>query len=291
MRRRQALLALAGLASGAALARDGAPLQIEILSGDDSEVSRTIADDLRPRLPPSAPSAHKGRKVTVAIGPLALQAACARAPDGVIISAFTSSQVWQAQLARMPRARAHALTALYAEPAPADQLRLIGLVFKKPVPVAAILSHETAYLRAQLIANDSMPVRVETVDENLDLNRILNRVASAKVLLALPDRVVFNTDNIRNILLSTYRHNQGVIGFSADMVQTGALASTYSDIADINIQLAEMVAEYGASGVLPAPQYPRYFKVIVNDGVARSLGVTVDLAARSFARRPPANPL
>jgi ABC-type uncharacterized transport system substrate-binding protein len=98
---------------------------------------------------------------------------------------------------------------------------------------------------------------------------------------------VYNTENIRNILLSTYRHNQGVIGFSADMVKAGALASTYSDISDINAQVTEIAKDYLYGGELPGPQFPRYFSTIVNIGVAKSLNVEPNLNARSFERRPP----
>jgi hypothetical protein len=59
-----------------------------------------------------------------------------------------------------------------------------------------------------------------------------------------PTAAVYNAENFRNILLSTYRHKQGVIGFSSDMVKAGALATTYSEIEDINAQVAEMAAGF-----------------------------------------------
>jgi ABC-type uncharacterized transport system substrate-binding protein len=116
---------------------------------------------------------------------------------------------------------------------------------------------------------------------------VLNRTAQSQVLLALPDSAVYNTENIRDILLSTYRHKQAVVGFSSDMVKVGALASTYSEVEDINAQVAEIAAAYVATGELAPPQFPRYFRTIVNQGVARSLDVAVSEAARGFARPAP----
>jgi hypothetical protein len=293
MRRRMLAIGLAlGLgAAPLALAGGAEPsgFRFHIVTGDDSAVTRRIADDLYKQLVPISSLfrtelAQARRLVYVAIGPVALREAVARKADCVIISAFTSSQVWRAVMAGVPPARAASMTAVYAEPAPADQMRLIELLYKRPVRIAAIVGNESAYLKPVLQA----VAEVDQLRAGDDINRALNRIAQAEVLLAMPDRGVYNAENIRNILLSTYRHKQGVIGFSADMVKAGALASTYSEIEDINTQVAEIAANFVASGELAPPRFPHYFSTIINEGVARSLDVAVDDAARSFARRPPA---
>jgi len=264
--------------------------RFQIVTGDDGSATRRIADDLYKRLVPTFAGfrtelAQRRRLVLVAIGPTALRDAAMRPCDCVVISAFTSSQVWRQVMAQVPPARAASMTAIYAEPAPADQLQLISLLYHRPARVAAIVADPRFFAPVLNGAADLYPFA-----EGDDINRLLNRIAQTEVLLALPDGAVFNAENIRNILLSTYRHKQAVIGFSSDMVRAGALASTYSDIEDIDVQVAETVARFVATGVLPAPQFPRYFRTVVNDGVARSLDVHVDAAARAFARRPPGKP-
>jgi ABC-type uncharacterized transport system substrate-binding protein len=97
---------------------------------------------------------------------------------------------------------------------------------------------------------------------------------------------VYSAENFRNILLSTYRHNQSVIGFSADMVRAGALATTYSNIEHINAHVADIAHDFVLTGELGAPQFPRYFRTAINEGVARSLQVTVSDEARKFGREP-----
>jgi ABC-type uncharacterized transport system substrate-binding protein len=174
---------------------------------------------------------------------------------------------------------------VYAEPAPSDQLRLVAQLYRRKVAVAAILGADTAFLKPAL---EGEMVSVLEADADEDINRLLNQLGQTDVLLALPDSAVYNTENFRNILLSTYRHKQGVIGFSADMVKAGALATTYSEIEDINAQVTELVAGYVTGGELPPPQFPRYFRTIVNEGVARSLDVEVPDAVRNFARPAPA---
>jgi hypothetical protein len=274
-----------------ALAEEATGYRFQIVTGDDSMLTRRIADDLYKRLVPTfavfrTELAQKRRMLYVAIGPTALRDVAARRCDCVVISAFTSSQVWHSVTASVPANRTASMTAIYAEPAPADQLRLVSLLYRRPVNVAAILGSETAFLKPALAGQ----VDVQQMAPGEDINRVLNRIAPNEVLLALPDSEVWNPETIRNILLSTYRRKQSVIGFSADMVKAGALATTYSEIEDINAQVAEVAAHFVAKGDLPPPQFPRYFRTLVNEGVARSLDLTVDDSVRQFARVAPAQP-
>ncbi|MES2316740.1 MAG: hypothetical protein V4631_04530 [Pseudomonadota bacterium] len=289
-RRRLVALALAACISGAAGAAEIQGFRFQIVTGDDSSVTRRIAEDMYKRLVPvfggfRTELAQRRQMVLVTIGPVALRNAVARKCDCVIIAAYTSSQVWRLVTADLPAARLQAMTAIYAEPAPADQLRLISLLYKRPVRVAAIVSRETGFLKPLL--NGATPVEIEDYSTGEDINYALNRVGQAQVLLAMPDRTVYSAENFRNILLSTYRHNQSVIGFSADMVRAGALATTYSNLEHINAHVADLAGDFVSTGELAAPQFPRYFRTIINEGVARSLQVSMSDEARKYGREPP----
>jgi hypothetical protein len=275
----------------AANADDIKGYRFQIVTADDSAVTRRIVDDLYKRLVPTfavfrTELAQRRRMLIVTVGPAALHEVAKRDCDCAVISAFTSSQVFRSVLPAMPPARASATTAVYAEPAPADQLRLIALLYARPVRIAAIIGHDTGFLKPALQG----AVEVQDYAQGDDINRALSRIAQTEVLLALPDSAIYNTENIRNILLSTYRHKQALVGFSADMVKTGALATTYSEIEDINAQVAEIASSYVATGVLPPPQFPRYFRTAVNEGVARSLDVKLTDEVRHFARAAPPLP-
>jgi hypothetical protein len=267
----------------------GFRFQIVTASADDSVLTKRIAEDLYKRLVPIFSSfrtelAQRRRMLYVTIGPAALREVASKRCDCVVISAFTSSQVYRSIMARAAQGAAHPAlsTAVYAEPAPTDQLRLAALLYRRPVRVAAILGADTNFLRPALEAE-----KVAVLDAGgEDINRLLNQIAQTDVLLALPDSTVYSTESIRNILLSTYRHKQGVIGFSADMVKAGALATTYSEIEDIDTQVAEIASAYVAGGELAPPQFPHYFRTIVNEGVARSLDLSVGDDVRGFSRRP-----
>jgi hypothetical protein len=249
-RRRMLALVLAA-AFGSASATEVQGFRFQIITGDDSSVTRHITEDLYKRLMPIFGNfrnelAQSRRMVYVTIGPVALRNVASHKCDCVVISAFTSSQIWRAVTADLPPSRRLAMSAIYAEPAPADQLRLISLLYKRPVKVAAIVSRETGFLKPLL--GGATPVEIEDYSAGDDINYALKRVGQAQVLLAMPDRTVYSTENFRNILLSTYRHNQAVIGFSADMVRAGALATTYSNIEHINAQVAEAANEFVQTG-------------------------------------------
>jgi hypothetical protein len=290
-----AALTLAGAAHATATTHEIKPESVQgyrfqIVPTDDSAITRRIVDDLVRRLVPvfavfRTELGQRRRMVYVTVGPAALREVAQRRCDCVVVSTFTSSQVVRSILGTLPAARAASFTAVYAEPAPADQLRLVNLLYRRPVRVATILGPDTAFLKPLL---ESVHVNVLEAGPDEDINRMLGQIGQTDVLLALPDSAVYNPENFRNILLATYRHKQGVIGFSADMVKAGALATTYSEVEDINAQVAEIVASYVSGGELPAPQFPRYFHTIVNEGVARSLDVEVPDNVRNFARPVPA---
>lgn len=106
------------------------------------------------------------------------------------------------------------------------------------------------------------------------LARLMDR---AEALLALPDPAVFNRASLQAILLTTYRSNVPVLGFSRAYVNAGALAAVHSTAQQIGAQAGEWIAELAAreDWRLGAPRHPIYHSVSVNTQVAQSLGISV----------------
>jgi hypothetical protein len=270
--------------------------ELRIAVTEDGESTRRIVDGLQKKYPmavvlkaPAEGISTKRRLVTVAVGPSALGSVLEKEADGTVISLFTSSHAYRAILQRIPKRRPFAVTAIYAEPSPFDQMRLISVLYKRAVNVAVLVSDQTTYLQpilSRAAIESGISLSIEHVGANDNLNRVLNRIDHASAILAIPDQSIYNEENIRNILTTAYRHNQAVIGFSTALVKAGALASTVSDTDDILTQFAELIDDYMASGRLPEPQFPKYFRVVVNDSVARALDIVIDDSARKLARRP-----
>lgn len=269
---------------------------IYVVTSDSSAITKKITADLQKKIPSaqviSASSIPPESKdsIYIVIGPAALRAAVTQSNmDGVILSAFTSSHAYQSALEKIPASRKRMVTAIYADPSPLHQFRLINLLYKKPIKVAVVLRDNTSYLE-KIIRNAAQQTRTNLIIEELieakNINDVLNDIGKVQVILATPNNEVFSQDNIRNILLTSYRRNQVVIGFSPAFVKAGALATTYSDIDDINTQLAELTNSFINSVQIPEPQFPKYFKTIVNENVAHSMDMIVGKEVVQFSNRP-----
>lgn len=118
---------------------------------------------------------------------------------------------------------------------------------------------------------------IEMVGGEADLLPALKRLlGESDVLLAVPDPLIYNRNTVQSILLTTYRHQVPLLGFSSSYVKAGAIAAVFSVPEQIGQQAAEMIQRLVAERRLPPPQPPRYFSVGINAQVARSLGISLD---------------
>ena len=95
-------------------------------------------------------------------------------------------------------------------------------------------------------------------------------------LMAVPDSLVYTRETVQPILLTSYRHQKPVFGFSQSYVRAGALAAVYSTSKQLAKQAAEIsIKSQQALSILPPPQAPKYFSVALNYQVARSLNIQI----------------
>jgi ABC-type uncharacterized transport system substrate-binding protein len=93
------------------------------------------------------------------------------------------------------------------------------------------------------------------------------------VLLAIPDSRIYSAASIRNILLTSYRHEVPLIGLSQGYVNAGALAAIFTLPEQIAEQTARQIVAFDKKRALSAPSYPENFSVALNAQVARSLEI------------------
>jgi ABC-type uncharacterized transport system substrate-binding protein len=117
----------------------------------------------------------------------------------------------------------------------------------------------------------------ESIKQQSDLIPHLTTLLEiSDALMAIPDSLVYTRETVQPILLTSYRHQKPVFGFSQSYVRAGALAAVYSTSKQLAKQAAEIsIKSQQASSILPPPQAPKYFSVALNYQVARSLNIQI----------------
>lgn len=146
--------------------------------------------------------------------------------------------------------------------------------------IGVLAGNETKALLPQLrqaAHAAGLSLEMEELESNTNPVPAVNHLlARSDVLLALPDSAVYRRDNIRAILLTSYRFQRPVIGFSQSLVTSGALAAIYSSPSQIARQTMDIVKTQRPEAIaLPAPQPPALFAIAINHNVAQALGLTL----------------
>jgi ABC-type uncharacterized transport system substrate-binding protein len=88
------------------------------------------------------------------------------------------------------------------------------------------------------------------------------------------------------VLLSSYRHNVPVFGYSAAFVKSGATAAIYSSPTNIGSQVGDEIVKFISSNnkTMSPPGFPKYFSVNTNRRVIRSLNIKLPETKQIKAR-------
>jgi hypothetical protein len=163
---------------------------------------------------------------------------------------------------------------LLGNPAPARQIALARLILPRARHLGVLYSDSS---QTQLDA-----WKAGTAEAGLALRPV--RIANARalgrgvaelldrsdVLMALDDAQIYNADNLKTLLLTSYGRGKVLIGPGSAFIQAGSLSTTYSSAADMAASVAEVLEGTWAGGRV---SYPSHFSVSSNQHVARSLGL------------------
>ena len=224
-------------------------------------------------------------QVLIAVGSPAMQAVLQKPPAMTVLNVLVPRSSYNKAIKQAAKAPdPHRFSAIYVDQPWGRQMALIRVASQKIQPrVGMLIGKESTELIPSLqtaAKEHDIGLQFETINEDADLLPALRKLlVSSDAILAIPDPVIYNRNNITSILLTTYRQQIPLFGFSASYVKAGALAAVYSLPAQISQQVAEIIQSMPSSGYLPLPQYPKYFSVNVNTQVQHSLGLTMDSEA------------
>lgn len=124
---------------------------------------------------------------------------------------------------------------------------------------------------------NALSVFEENIGQEADLIPKLQKLLeTTDALMAIPDPLIYNRETAQPILFTSYRHLKPVFGYSQSYVRAGALAAVFSNTKQLARQAAEIaIKSQQPPNLLPPPQSPKYFSVMVNYQVARSLNIPV----------------
>ena len=214
--------------------------------------------------------------VIVTAGLEAFRQSLADAGKTPIVATLISRSVYEKLLAESGRPRGRT-SAVFIEQPLNRQIAFVRQLLPGSTRVGMLLSEE---MRSTLPPiRQSLSAAGYTLDtEIIDADDALLPAANAlfprvQLLLTTPDPKIYKRDNIKTILVTSYRHKKPVIAFSSSFVTAGALAAIYSSPPQIARQAADLIIEHGIA--LPAPVYPSQFSIAINRNVADALNLEI----------------
>jgi ABC-type uncharacterized transport system substrate-binding protein len=230
----------------------------------------------RARAPSGAPASPR-HDLIVTAGSQALRSVLASGGSTPIIATLLPRQSYEQIIADSPPPRPR-LTAITLDQPASRQASFLRHLLPDHKRVGILLSEETkgstTLLRQQLSAV-GLSLDSESASDNAGgllgaLNALLPRV---NVLLAQPDASIYKRDNIKAILVTSYRHQRPVVAYSAAFVKAGALAALYTTPTQIAGQTAELIL--GPPPLVAGAIPPSMFAISINQNVAHALGLGI----------------
>lgn len=210
--------------------------------------------------------------LVVAVGVKATEIALADF-DAPVLSVMVPKAGYEALL-RHSQKPLKAVSAIYLDQPWDRQLNFIQATLPKHGIVGMLYSPNTSIILPRLPHGMSLNAKSVRSAEALftSLEYILE---SSDVLLVIPDSEIYSSNNVRNILLTSYRYKVPLIGISQSYVNAGALCAIFSTPEQLALQTAEVIVSFAKDQRLPEPQYPASFSIGINQQVANSLGIDI----------------
>ena len=226
--------------------------------------------------------------LVIAVGVQALQYAVKQNGNHAVLGVLIPQPVF----GKLQAASNDNLSAILLDQPPSRQMRLLHRLLPQAKSVGILLgptSTRNGEALGKAASDRNLKAVVTPIQQESDLTPALKSMLElSDALLAVPDPLVHQPGTAQTLLLTSYRYQKPVIGYSQAYVTAGALAAVYSSPADIARQAAEIADQFPErQKALPLPQPPRYFSVGINRQVARSLGLDLqdaELLAESLKK-------
>lgn len=229
-------------------------------------------------------------RLYVALGTQATAALAASGLSAPVLAALIPRGSFERVLAGSARKASSEFTAIYLDQPLGRQLTMVRMALPQAKRVGVLWGPDS-WLKAPsfrtLAVAHGFSVNEAGLEGKFNVFSDLRQVlGGSDVFLALADPLVFNSDSIQNILLTTFRARVPLVAFSPAYVRAGALLALHATPEQAGRQAATLVLEVLRGQPLPErPVESNDFEVAVNEHVARALNLTLDGKALRLALR------
>jgi len=218
-------------------------------------------------------------ELVIALGVKALEASARLKYTTPVLGVFTPMPTFNSLLVKSRRELGN-FSAIVLDQPFSRQMSLIKNILPESKKIGVLLgptSSQYADLIKEVGEESGLSVMEQNVYREDDLiPKLKSALETSDALMAVPDPLIYRRETVQPILLTSYRHQKPIIGYSQSYVRAGALAAVYSSSKQLAKQAAELALKsQQAPNLLPPPQAPKYFSILVNYQVARSLNITL----------------
>lgn len=279
MLRQFAILLLSGAIALLATFAQAETLNVSLLLSDSTPPYQQFSVEIKKALAASKANViiieqAGGAKadLTIAVGVKATELALAD-PSSPVLSVMVPRAGYEALIEKhASRKSLKTVSAIYLDQPWERHLNFIQAALPKHPIVGVLYSPNTPIVLPRL--PQGMSINAKSVRSTETLFAALeNILETSDVLMVIPDSEIYSSSNMRNILLTSYRHKVPLVGISQAYVNAGALCAIFSTPEQLAWQTASAIALFAADKRLSAPQYPVSFSIGVNQQVANSLGI------------------
>lgn len=216
-------------------------------------------------------------ELVIALGVRALEVASQLKPTTPVLGVFTPLPMFNAIMEKSRRDLGN-FSAIVLDQPYQRQMALVKTMLPESRSLGILLGNASASFGEALKEEGEkkgLHVNTENLDQESELIPKLNQMLQSNdALLAVPDPSVYSRETVQPILLTSYRYQKPVFGFSQSYVKAGALAAVYSTTAQLAKQAVEITARsQQLQNILLPPQAPKYFSVSINQQVVRALNI------------------
>ncbi|HEY0563864.1 MAG TPA: ABC transporter substrate binding protein [Methylophilus sp.] len=215
----------------------------------------------------------------VAVGTQALAYASNLGESTPILGALVPKTNYESILAESKRSPSR-FSAVYLDQPFTRQLSLIKVLFPNNTSIGTLLGAVSQFQSNDLqdaAKKFNMTVNIRLINKESELQSSLEALMQDKqILLAIPDPLIYTKETAQTILLTSYRHQSPVIGFSQSYAKSGAIAAVFTSPKQFASEISNIIEQLPSDKVtLPSARAPAQFSIQINRQVAKSLNIVI----------------